>query len=168
MFTLIGGDGKEYGPSPANQIREWLASGRANLDTKAKAQGSEEWRRLGDYPEFGAREVLPPPMPASGAPFATAAATHPILADTVALGGRGERLLAQLLDNVIGVACALPGLIMIALAAARAGLGLNGNFEKLATAAGFGAGLAVAGFALLALFGVQLWMEWRSDKLERR
>ena len=47
---------------------------------------------------------------------------------------------------------------MIALAAARAGLGLNGNWANLATAAGFSAGLVVFGFAMLVLFGVQLWM----------
>ncbi|MDB6167717.1 MAG: hypothetical protein JWM88_581 [Verrucomicrobia bacterium] len=52
MFTIIGGDGKEYGPVSAEQIRTWLAGGRANLDTKAKAQGSEEWRRIGDFPDF--------------------------------------------------------------------------------------------------------------------
>ena len=131
MFTIIGGDGKEYGPSPANQIREWLAAGRANLDTKAKALGSEEWRRLGDYVEFGARETLPPPIPAAGADPSTDALPEPVAEDAV-LAGRGERLLAQILDNVIGAAFALPGLIMIALAATRAGLGLDGNFEKLA------------------------------------
>lgn len=158
MFTIIGGDGKEYGPSPANQIREWLAAGRANLDTKAKALGSEEWRRLGDYVEFGARETLPPPLPGTAADDApTEAIPEPVAADAV-LAGRGERLLAQILDNVIGAAFALPGLIMIALAATRAGLSLGGNFEKLAAAAGFGAGLMVVAVAMLALFGVQLWM----------
>lgn len=158
MFTIIGGDGKEYGPSPANQIREWLAAGRANLDTKAKALGSEEWRRLGDFVEFGANPPLPPPLSGTSA---DAAATHAIpepVAESTALAGRGERLLAQILDNVIGVAFALPGLIMIALAAARAGLGFGSNFEKLATVAGFGAGFMVMVAAMLVLFGVQLWM----------
>ncbi|MCX6954258.1 MAG: RDD family protein [Verrucomicrobia bacterium] len=111
MFTIIGGDGKEYGPVAANQIREWIAAGRASLDTKAKAVGTEEWR-----------------------------------------------LLAQLLDNVIGIACALPGLIMIALAVARAGITVGGDWTKLATAAGFAAGFIVACFALFVLAVVQLWM----------
>jgi uncharacterized RDD family membrane protein YckC len=160
MFTIIGGDGKEYGPAAANQIREWLAAGRANLDTKAKAAGSEEWRRLGDYVEFGARESAPPPVPVSApAPypsgsFATPTAAH----DPGALAGRGERFLAQLLDNLIGLACLLPGALMIAFAAMRAGLSLGGNFSNLATVAGFGAGMAVLGFAMTVLFIVQLWM----------
>lgn len=72
MFTIIGGDGKEYGPATAEQIRSWIESRRANLDTKAKALGSEEWRRLGDFAEFNdevpvpsaAVATEPPPLPA--------------------------------------------------------------------------------------------------------
>ncbi|MBS0662885.1 MAG: DUF4339 domain-containing protein [Verrucomicrobia bacterium] len=64
MFTIIGGDGKEYGPVSAEQVRGWLAGGRANLDTKAKAVGTEEWRRLGDFPEFSG--ATPPPPVAIG------------------------------------------------------------------------------------------------------
>jgi hypothetical protein len=59
MFTIIGGDGKEYGPVTADQVRAWIAGGRATLETKAKALGSEEWRRLGDYAEFGSAAPLP-------------------------------------------------------------------------------------------------------------
>jgi len=54
MFIIIGGDGKEYGPVTVDQVRTWIAGGRANLDTKAKAVGSNEWQRLGDFPEFSA------------------------------------------------------------------------------------------------------------------
>lgn len=66
MFTIIGGDGKEYGPVSADQIRAWLAGGRANLETKAKAIGSEEWRRLGDLAEFTGAGSAPPPPLATG------------------------------------------------------------------------------------------------------
>jgi hypothetical protein len=67
MFIIIGGDGKEYGPVSAEQIRAWLAGGRANLDTKAKAVGTEEWRRLGDFAEFsGAGPAAAPPPVATG------------------------------------------------------------------------------------------------------
>lgn len=67
MFTIIGGDGKEYGPVPANQLRDWIAAGRANLDTQAKAAGSEEWRRVGDYVEFGSPALVAPPKPGEDA-----------------------------------------------------------------------------------------------------
>ncbi|MBS0632749.1 MAG: DUF4339 domain-containing protein [Verrucomicrobia bacterium] len=71
MFTIIGGDGKEYGPATAEQLRQWITAGRANLDTKAKALGTDEWRRLGDFAEFSGGDVPPPiaasaPAPAAG------------------------------------------------------------------------------------------------------
>jgi uncharacterized RDD family membrane protein YckC len=56
MFTILGGDGHEYGPASTEQVRAWVAAGRANLDTKAKAAGTDEWRRLG----FGAPSDVPP------------------------------------------------------------------------------------------------------------
>jgi hypothetical protein len=64
MYTIIGGDGKEYGPVTADQVRSWIAAGRANLETKVKAEGSEEWRRVADFPE------LAPPAPQAAAPAA--------------------------------------------------------------------------------------------------
>src|SRR3954467_8157670 len=66
MFTILGSDGKEYGPVTADQLRAWMAAGRANLETQAKAVGTEEWRRLGDFPEFGATPAVPPPPPIPG------------------------------------------------------------------------------------------------------
>lgn len=64
MFTIIGGDGKEYGPVSAEQVRSWLASGRANLSTKAKYAGTEDWHTLGEYTEFTTTAVaaMPPPI----------------------------------------------------------------------------------------------------------
>ena len=65
MFIIIGGDGKEYGPVTTEQVRAWLAGGRANLDTKAKAAGTENWQRLGDFAEFsGAGPTAPAPAAA--------------------------------------------------------------------------------------------------------
>ena len=65
MFTIIGGDNREYGPVSTDQVRAWINAGRANLDTKARTIGSEEWRRLGDYPEFAPTPArsLPPAVP---------------------------------------------------------------------------------------------------------
>jgi hypothetical protein len=65
MFTIIGGDGKEYGPVPASQINAWISNGRANLQTKAKKHGEDEaWKTLGDFPEFSPEAAAsPPPLP---------------------------------------------------------------------------------------------------------
>lgn len=70
MFTIIGGDGKEYGPVTTEQVRAWLTSGRASLDTQAKTAGDEQWRRLGDFPEFSGTGAAVPPV----APMAAASA----------------------------------------------------------------------------------------------
>ena len=36
MYFLIGGDGKEYGPKAAVEVREWIAEGRLNAQSKIK------------------------------------------------------------------------------------------------------------------------------------
>ena len=77
MFIIIGGDGKEYGPVSADQVRAWIASGRANLQTKAKYAGTEEWHTLGDYTEFVGDPSAPPPPLSAAAPASTASAADP-------------------------------------------------------------------------------------------
>ena len=99
MFTIIGGDGKEYGPVTIEQIRAWITSGRANLDTQAKALGTEEWRRVGDFAEFSLPAGAPPVL-ANAVPDATAA--DPTLAHP------GMRLLAALVDGFLESLCWLP------------------------------------------------------------
>jgi hypothetical protein len=46
MFFLIGGDGREYGPFSAEQIREWLAQGRANAHSRIRRDGEATWQSL--------------------------------------------------------------------------------------------------------------------------
>lgn len=99
MFFIIGGDGKEYGPVTVEQIRTWLRGGRANLETKAKALGTDEWRALADFAEFSSPDGLPPVIvPAT----ATEGAADPTL------GHRGMRLLAALVDGFIESLCWMP------------------------------------------------------------
>jgi uncharacterized protein DUF4339 len=52
MYTIIGGDGKEYGPVSIEQVRGWVAAGRANLSTKVKEAGSDAWKTISDCPEI--------------------------------------------------------------------------------------------------------------------
>ncbi len=63
MFTIIGGDGKEYGPVTLQQVKNWIADGRANLDTIAKRTGDEEWQRLGNFPEINSPAPAPESTP---------------------------------------------------------------------------------------------------------
>jgi Interferon-induced transmembrane protein/GYF domain 2 len=64
MFKIIGGDGRQYGPVSADQIRQWIAEGRASAQTLAQAEGSVEWKALGLFPEFAAA-ATPPVMPST-------------------------------------------------------------------------------------------------------
>ncbi|MBI5381564.1 MAG: RDD family protein [Opitutae bacterium] len=163
MFTIIGGDGQEYGPVSVDQIRRWLAEGRANRDTRAKRAGGDVWQRLGDWEEFSDRPPVmsaqPPELPA----FEPEAA-EPELAT------RGSRLAAAFIDQVLSTLITLPGAVKLALGlmaqAAQSGgakpstpfgllLGLDPeqiNIEPLAGALG----LILLGQALYAV--VQCWL----------
>jgi len=66
MYKIIGADGKLYGPVSAEQLRQWLAEGRANAQTQALADGAAEWKPLGALPEF-AGHFAPPTPPVIGA-----------------------------------------------------------------------------------------------------
>lgn len=65
MYRIIGADGREYGPIPADTLRQWIAEGRANGETRARADDSADWRQLRTFPEFslmfGSRSFPPPP-----------------------------------------------------------------------------------------------------------
>jgi hypothetical protein len=75
MFTILGADGKEYGPVTAGKIGEWINGGRANLQTKAKRVNDTEWKTLGDFPEFASQSA---PTPSTAPAPAGAPATAPV------------------------------------------------------------------------------------------
>jgi len=74
MYKIIGADGKEYGPITAEQLRQWIAEGRANAQTRVLLEGTSEWKPLSAFPEFmvsapgtpGAPPTLSSPMPVAG------------------------------------------------------------------------------------------------------
>jgi uncharacterized membrane protein len=70
MYTIIGGDGKEYGPVTAEQVRTWIAGGRANLSTKVRPVGTEEWKTVADFPEITGTGGLDVPGAAMAPSFA--------------------------------------------------------------------------------------------------
>ena len=51
-YYIIGGDGKEYGPKPDSEVREWIAEGRLNTQSQIREQSDPNWRALEDFPEF--------------------------------------------------------------------------------------------------------------------
>jgi uncharacterized RDD family membrane protein YckC len=148
MFTILGADGKEYGPVTAGKIHEWIAGGRANLQTRARRDSETEWKTLGDFPEFsqfgtgGAAGPAPIPPPAAA----------PVPAPTATLelepAGRGTRLLAQLIDGLTSCITLLPG-------AALMFAGVSGGNKQSPLAL---AGIAVMGLCGLALLIVQIYL----------
>jgi GYF domain 2 len=68
MYKILGADQREYGPVSADDIRQWIAEGRANGATQAQAEGSSEWRPLSSFAEFNDALAAKPPPPAPEAP----------------------------------------------------------------------------------------------------
>ena len=112
MFTILGGDGKEYGPASIEQIRSWIAAGRANLETHAKLTGTDEWRTLGDFPEFNPEGPATPPL-IPGSPLTVAPSLLSPASATADLAERGPRFLARLIDWIIEILCCIPGLFIL-------------------------------------------------------
>lgn len=70
MYRMIGADGQTYGPVTAEQLHRWIAEGRANWNTLVQAEGTTEWKPLGQVPEFApALKSTPPPLSPPAAAF---------------------------------------------------------------------------------------------------
>src|SRR5436190_2497533 len=86
MYKIIGADQREYGPVPADQVRKWIADGRADAQTKAWSEDSSEWKTLADFAEFAdalrakGAFAQPPPLKL-GAPAADKLAAEIIARD---------------------------------------------------------------------------------------
>jgi hypothetical protein len=62
MYRIIGADGKEYGPVTTEQLRQWMAEGRVNEQTRVQIEGGAGWQPLGSFPEFHAPISSSPPV----------------------------------------------------------------------------------------------------------
>jgi uncharacterized RDD family membrane protein YckC len=149
MFTIIGADGKEYGPVTAGQIAEWIAGGRANLQTKARLSGDTTWKTLGDFPEFGVRPSSGPDTP-SASPM-VAPGTEPTVVAGLELASRWLRLGAYLLDSIIGCLLISPGFVVLMMA----GIFSNPDHPNPALLL---AGFATVGGGVLILLVVQIYL----------
>ena len=82
MYKIIGADKKEYGPVTSDQIRQWIAEGRVNANTQARAEGAAEWLPLSAFAEFANAlgiSSTPPPFSTGAQPMATAAPIEEVL-----------------------------------------------------------------------------------------
>jgi TM2 domain-containing membrane protein YozV len=67
MYKIVGKDGQQYGPVTAEQVRSWIAENRANAQTQAQAEGTQDWKPLGSFAEFAA-DLKPPPLSETAPP----------------------------------------------------------------------------------------------------
>ena len=68
-YTIIGGDGEEYGPRMLADMRHWIETGRANAKTLARTSADKEWQRLDQFPELiGCLSQAGPPVHAPTRP----------------------------------------------------------------------------------------------------
>jgi hypothetical protein len=51
-YFMLGGDGKEYGPIPADQLRQWATEGRANSQTQVRSADGGTWTSFRAVPEL--------------------------------------------------------------------------------------------------------------------
>jgi hypothetical protein len=73
MYKIIGADQKQYGPISGDQIRQWISEGRVNGQTMACAEGSDDWKPISEFPEFGFTAT---PVPAATPPSFTGPMTR--------------------------------------------------------------------------------------------
>ena len=108
MYKIIGADKKEYGPVTADQMHRWISEGRANAQTLVQAEGTTEWKPLGQVAEFAdsLRLLIEPVVPVIPAP-PTPATPEEILArdydlDIISCISRGWALLKENMGALVG------------------------------------------------------------------
>lgn len=69
-YTIIGGDGKQYGSISEDDLRKWIAEGRLNAQSQAKAEDDAEFRPLSAFPEFADALKIQTATPETYAPSA--------------------------------------------------------------------------------------------------
>jgi hypothetical protein len=118
MYRIIGGDGQEYGPISAEQVRQWIAQGRLNAGSQVRADDAVDWQTLGAVPEFAdAVSAQPPPafaVPPANSPPPVVGEDDYDLDVTGCLSG-GWRLL-QANFGLLFAATLVYGAILLALA----------------------------------------------------
>ena len=74
-YTIIGADGKQYGPITLEQLKSWIREGRVTGSTNVSRSDQEPWLRAEQWPELGLAQSAAPARPtaragASAAPIA--------------------------------------------------------------------------------------------------
>jgi GYF domain 2/Domain of unknown function (DUF4190) len=90
MYRIIGADGREYGPISVEQMRQWIAEGRLNAESRVRSETAADWVALGSIPELAALLALAPTPPTIGPgpafPAGYPRRTHPLATAGLVLG----------------------------------------------------------------------------------
>jgi hypothetical protein len=172
-YTVMGGDGKQYGPVTAEQLRGWVSAGRVGADTQIWRSDQPSWVAAAALPELGIPSVAATAIPSpthvtvpvqdheleqrvkSGASWFYWIAGLSMVNSISAIAGWGIGFyfglgITQWIDGLIGRAGGGGTIIALALDAAAAGLLiLFGVFANKGQAWAF-----IIGMALLALDSV--------------
>jgi hypothetical protein len=109
MYTIIGGDQKEYGPVTAEQLRLWVTEGRVNAQTSVRIEGTIEWKPLAAYPEFADVQGANPAVNATAAAGGGAVVSPEVILgrdydlDIGSCVSRSWELVKQHLGPVVGI-----------------------------------------------------------------
>ena len=107
MYKIIGADGKEYGPIDLAQLRQWVAQGRINGETKVRAETETDWQPLRTVPALAEIFNVPPQFTAP----TTAPRTSGLAITSLVLGVLG--FFSCGLTAVFGLICGIIGLLAL-------------------------------------------------------
>jgi hypothetical protein len=138
VYKIIGADGKEYGPISLEVLRQWMAEGRANAETRVLPEGVTEWKTVASLPEL--KIIAPTASIPTNAPATISLPPRP-RNNSYAVAG----LTLGILGMTVGLCCcygfpfSIPGLICSTI-------GLNKIKQDPVNEQG--RGLAIAGLVL--------------------
>jgi GYF domain 2 len=108
-YTIIGGDGKQYGPITGDELRKWVSEGRLNAQSLAKADSDAEFRTLATFPELADVFAIAGPVSSTPPPLGSAA-----------IGGREAALqrvkapaVALMVTSILNIILALWSLLQL-------------------------------------------------------
>jgi hypothetical protein len=138
MYKILGVDGNEYGPASLEQLKQWIAEGRVNAQTRIQTPGSGDWKLAGEVPEVNSL------FAASGLPGRTAIPPLPPVQPGARPPQQGLALTSFVLGILSFVLCLL---LLTGIPAIICGHVAYGRTRRSPAQFG-GAGLAIAGLTL--------------------
>lgn len=107
-YTIIGGDGKQYGPITEGDLRKWIAEGRLSGQSLAKAESDAEFRPLSTFPELADVFAPAPAQPGIAPVLPTGRYERGAGSDKVRVPAIG-----LMVSAIISMLCAAYGLVSI-------------------------------------------------------